>query len=807
MLTWIKRLFFSAFVALLLLIASIIAVYFYLAPDLPSIAEVRELRLQVPLRVYSQDGLLIQEFGEMRRIPLRYEQIPERLIHAFLAAEDDRYFEHPGVDYQGLAAAVVELVTTGEPRRGGSTITMQVARNLFLTPEKSYERKLREIILAFRLEQELNKQEILEIYLNKIFLGHRSYGIGAAAHVYYGKAVDDLELHQIAMIAGLPKAPSLYNPVTNPERALQRRDYVLGRMHLLGYLSDEEYQHADNTPDDARLHRAQIEVDSPYIGEMVRDWMVTRFGEEETYTGGYHVYTTIYSELQIAAEAAVRRNLRDYDRRRGYRGSEGRVELAADTPPQLPPGYQRVGDLLPALVTEVAERSFTAQLRSGEAVEVGWEGMRWARPFIHRNAQGRPPNRASDIVQPGEIIRLLPVTDAEESITHWELSQIPEAQGALIALDPEDGAIRALVGGYDFYRSKFNRAIQARRQSGSAFKPVIFSAALDLGYHPASLINDAPVVFEDPSLERDWRPENYSGEFFGPTRMRVALAASRNLVAIRLLRSTGVHNTLLQSARFGLDPAELPANLSLSLGTGVSTPLQMTRTYSVLANGGYRIDPHFVLTIQNEAGETLYQADPLRVCPSCLNELSAQPHPPYTRAAPQVISAQNAYFMSSMLRDVIRSGTATRARSLGRNDLAGKTGTTNDHRDTWFIGYHPTLVVGSWVGLDDNERLGGGESGGRTALPAWIEFMEHALQGVPEAPLTMPSGVVQVRIDPRTGQRAYPGQPDAIFEVFPAGQVPREQVSASDLPLLITPGGSGDEAIPPHQPPSVLEIF
>ncbi len=819
---WIIRLLKAGALLGVIGILAISAGYFYFAPQIPSIDGIREIRFQVPLRVYTRDGQLIQEFGEKRRVPVRYQELPERMIQAFLAAEDDRYFEHHGVDYQGLLAAVFEVVSTGERTRGGSTITMQVARNLFLSLEKTYERKLKEIILSFRIESELSKEEILELYLNKIFMGHRAYGVGAAAQVYYGKDLGELDLAQIAMIAGLPKAPSAFNPITNPERALQRRDYVLGRMNKLGFITPEEHQQAKERGVTAQLKHSRIEVKTPYVGEMVRNYMVERFGEEEAYTGGYSVITTIDPVLQPAADDAVRRALLEYDHRHGYRGPEGKADLTqaaeGDAGPRLPADYPPVADLLPAVVVKVDEKRFSARLGDGSDVVVEWEQMNWARPFINRNARGSAPKRAGDIVAVGDIVRLREILiegpegdDADTTATAWELSQVPEAEGAMVALDPQNGGIRALVGGYDYYNSKFNRAIQAKRQPGSGFKAIVYSAALARGYHPASLINDAPVVFDDVSLEDEWRPENYSGKFFGPTRLRVALVKSRNLVSIRLLRSLGVDNVLAHAARFGFDPEELPHNLSLALGSAVVSPLEMSRAYAVLANGGYRVEPYFIETIKDSQGELVYQARPLQVCPSCMAEIPPEPLPPLSRAAPRVIDAHNHYLMNSMLRDVVRAGTATRARSLGRDDLAGKTGTTNDQRDAWFNGFHPSLVANVWVGLDSNDQLGRGEVGGRAALPAWIYFMETALADVPEAPLRMPEGILQVRIDPHSGKRAYPGQPDATFEVFPADQVPSEQSGVrtplSSEPLEATPEVPSAAESRPRDAPDSMEIF
>lgn len=753
------------------------ALYLYLEPDLPSTENLKSTKFQVPLRVYSDDNKLMAEFGEMRRIPLAYSDIPEQMVQAFLAAEDDRFFEHPGVDYKGLLRAAYQLLLTGERRQGGSTITMQVARNFYLSREKTFTRKFSEIFLSLRIEQELSKQEILELYLNKIYMGNRAYGVGAAAMVYYGKTVDQLTLPQTAMIAGLPKAPSRFNPLADPERSVQRRDYVLGRMEKLGFIQADEEQMARAAPVTAELHTAQTEVDAPYVAEMVRAMMFERHGGD-AYTTGYNVYTTIDSKLQSVANRAVRENLQAYDMRHGYRGPEQHLALSGneDGPAldSLLRDHSTVGDLLPAIVTAVEERQATVYLGEGRSETLAWEGMEWARPYRSENSVGAKPKRADEILTPGDLVRVRLMQG--ESGSQPRLAQIPAVESALVALKPDNGAIVALTGGYDFYYSKFNRVTQARRQPGSGFKAFIYSAALEAGYTPASLINDAPVVFDDPSLEGAWRPENYSGKFFGPTRLRYALTKSRNLVSIRLLRSMGIKHALAHAARFGFNPDDLPHNLSLALGSGAVTPLQMASAYAILANGGYRVDPFFVRRIENDMGETLFQAAPKTVC---AEEGCADQAEEATPRAERVISPQNHYLMNSMMRDVITHGTGRKARSLGRHDLAGKTGTTNDQRDAWFNGFHPSLVAISWVGFDSSQPLGRGEVGGRAALPAWIAFMREALEGMPESPLKLPPGMVTVRIDPKTGKRASVAQSDAIFEVFRTENVPEAAVNDS----------------------------
>ncbi len=808
---WLKKLLkfglWLSLAGLLTGLAGALAAYLYLVPDLPSTDNLRSVKYQVPLRVYSADGKLMGEFGEKRRVPLEYQDIPERMIQAFLAAEDDRFFVHPGVDYQGLLRAAAQLILTGKKRQGGSTITMQVARNFYLSREKTYLRKLNEILLALQIERDLSKEQILQLYLNKIYLGNRSYGVGAAAEVYYGKRVDQLTLPEIAMIAGLPKAPSAYNPLANPPRALQRRNYVLGRMRELDFISEEEYRQALDSPITASLHKAQVEIEAPYVAEMVRAELFERFGNK-AYTDGYNVYTTIDSTRQLAANRALRKALQNYDMRHGYRGPvrhftlrgdetrEQLLALIADTGP--------VADLMPALVIAVAEKSATLLLNSGDELTLQWPGLEWARPYQSENRRGPKPERASEILQPGDLVRILPVMEKENR--SWRLAQVPAVSGALISLDPDDGALQALIGGYDFYSSKFNRAIQAERQPGSGFKAFIYSAALEAGFTPASLINDAPVVFDDPSLEGAWRPENYSGKFFGPTRLRYALIKSRNLVSIRLLRAMGIDFALKHAQRFGFDPDKLPHNLSLALGSASVTPLQMASAYAILANGGYRIEPYFIREIRNSKDEAIFRANPLRVCEECPEDAvtpksdtdsasvqaPATDEPPRPRIAPRVISPQNYYLMNSMMRDVITRGTGRRARVLGRKDLAGKTGTTNDQRDAWFNGFNRRLVAIAWVGFDSSKPLGRGEVGGRAALPAWIDYMRVALANVPEQPLPMPPGIITVRIDPKTGKRASADQPDAIFEVFRVENAPKAENLAHRSTPDTPAGSSGD---------------
>lgn len=781
-----------------------VGVYWYLNPKLPSIEVLKDVKLQVPLKVYTASGELIAEFGEKRRVPLTLSQVPKPMIHAVLSSEDERFYEHPGVDWQGITRAVVHLLRTGEKGPGGSTITMQVARNFFLSREKTYVRKLNEILLALKIERELTKDEILELYLNKIFLGNRAYGVGAAAQVYYGKPLQELDLAQIAMIAGLPKAPSRFNPVANPERAIARRNYVLGRMYELNHITGAEYEVAVRSPVSASVHGLSARVDAPYAAEMVRAHMEALLGEE-AYTGGYRVYTTLDARLQQAAGRALEQALLAYDRRHGYRGPE--LELDPALPPEdlekALSDIADVGGLKPAVVVAVNEKSADVLVKGEGKVQIPWEGLEWARAHVDENRLGPELARAGDVLSLGDVVRV------EREQNAWRLAQVPEVEGAIVSLDPNDGAVLALSGGFDFFRSKFNRVTQAERQPGSAFKPFIYSAAMENGYTPASIINDAPVVFDDPGIEAVWRPENYSGRFYGPTRIREALFKSRNLVSIRLVRAMGVKQTVDHVKRFGFPEEILPKDLSIALGSVTTTPMDMARGFAVLANGGYLVEPYLIRGVQNAYGEIIEAASPRRVCRQCETterpgspagppapvrtsvggepvpeaETTAEQPPqgsePVMLPAPRVISARNAWIMNSMMRDVIRRGTGRRALSLGRKDLAGKTGTTNDQRDAWFSGFNQNLVTTTWIGFDQLDPLGRGETGAKAALPMWIDFMREALKDMPETLPEQPEGLVTVRIDPETGRQASAGNDDAIFEIFYSESAPESLAEVS----------------------------
>ena len=798
--------FYSLLLGALLALVAAAALIGHILPQLPPVQSLREVQLQTPLRVYSRDMKLIAEFGEKRRDPVTIEEVPLMLKQAFLAAEDDRFYHHPGVDWMAIARAAIELVSTRQKRQGGSTITMQVARNFFLTPEKTYERKLKEIVLAVVIERELSKDEILELYLNKIFLGHRAYGVGAAAQVYYGATLDELTLPEAAMIAGLPKAPSRTNPISNPGAAIDRRNYVLGRMLKLGYIDAAAHSAASAAPNTAEWHGQAVESEASHVAEMVREKLLEEYGEQ-AYTAGYRVITTLDSRLQDAATRAVQGALIDYDRRHGYRGAEAHVALDAGADEAAwraaLRGYGTHGGLVPALVTAVAEQSIDVWTREHGAMSLPWQGITWARKQLGTDARGPRPENAAEVAAVGDIVRVsyrpaetsddaAPAAEAAQAEGYWQLAQLPAVGGALVSLDPEDGAIRALVGGFDYGRSKFNRVTQAERQPGSNFKPFIYSAALEKGFTAASFINDAPIVFDAPGLESAWRPENYSGNYYGPTRLREALTKSRNLVSIRLLRAIGIDYALDYVSRFGFSTDELPHNLSLALGSGEVTPVRLVSGYAVLANGGYRVEPYFIARIEDEQSNELFAARPATVCRVCesvtLDEdgeptdlatlLSMQTLPPEVPAE-RVLTAENAWIMTSIMQDVIRHGTGRRALSLGRADLAGKTGTTNDQKDAWFSGFNHRLVTTVWVGFDRVQPLGRRETGAQAALPMWIDYMKVALEGVPESTMERPAGLVTVRIDPDTGLLAGANHPNAIFESFRAAQVPPRGDTAS----------------------------
>ncbi len=766
---------------LALIILPAAAIVWYMTtiyPTLPDASELKAVRYQVPLKILTADGKLISEIGTQKRIPLDYTQIPERMTQAIIAAEDENFFSHPGIDPKGLARALYQLITTGEKKSGGSTITMQVARNFFLTRKKTFMRKLNEIVLALKIEHQLSKPEILALYLNKIFLGHRSYGVAAAARTYYGKDISELTLDEYAMLAGLPKAPSAYNPIANPARARQRRNYVLRRMHELGFITEAEMKAAMTVPVHAKLVGARIEVEAGYVAEMARDWAEKRYGPKALEMG-LTIVTSIDSRLQQAANTALRHGLLEYDRRHGWRGPAGHLapaQMVDETDIQKAlDDLPAPGHLMPAAVLEVNALEAQVRLKDGRTVTLPFDpAIRWARAHIGVNKVGAQPTAATDVLKPGDLIYLEHWQDT------WLLAQIPQVQGALASIDPNNGRVLALVGGFDYFTSKFNRAVQGRRQVGSNIKPFLYSAALDKGYTAASIINDAPVVFHDKALEDIWRPENYSGRFYGPTRLRIALAHSRNLVSIRLLRAIGIRYAIDHIAKFGFPKAELlrHADLSLALGTPQFSPLEVVRGYSVFANTGFLVEPWFVKKVLDFDGRPDYEALPMLACNRFNPCLPDDP-----LAAPRVISEQNAYIMTSLMQDVIRIGSGRRAKALGRHDIAGKTGTTNDQKDAWFSGFNPRVATSVWVGFDQPRTLGHREVGGRAALPIWIDYMRAALADMPETPFLVPEGIVSVPIDPRTGEAVPADTPGAVFEVFRepfAPEVPTEDQRALD---------------------------
>ena len=753
----------------LLFVYVVICSYAYVEPSLPSVESMRKVELQVPLRVYTRSGALIAQIGEQRRIPVTYEQIPEFVRNAFLAAEDDRFFEHHGIDYAGVLRAVIVNLVSGDRSQGGSTITMQAARNMFLSLDKTWRRKLQETFLTYRMENAFSKQEILGLYLNKIFFGQRAYGVAAAAETFFGKKLDELSVAEAATLAGVAQLPSRYNPITSARLATVRRTYVLRRMNELGFIDDKTAAAARAEPMIARAHGPMFEVEAPYLAEMARLALRDRFGPSAE-SAGYKVYTTVDGRLQTAANRALRIGLIEYDRRHGWRGPLGRSEIdPASAPAQLDnvlEEYSPVGELTPAIVVSTEGKSARAYVKGRGYAQMDWEGLSWARRQQRGQPLGPVPTSAEEVISAGDVVYVI----ANEKGAA-QLAQLPEAQSALVALDPFDGAVAALVGGFDYFTNKYNRVTQAKRLPGSGFKPFLYSAALENGFTPSTMLLDAPIVLEGEGMEAAWRPENSTGEFHGPTRLREALVRSRNLVSIRLLRAMGTGPSIDYLTRFGFERKDMPANLTLALGTMQATPLEIAAGYAVFANGGFRVLPYFIDRIENSAGEVVWRAEPRSVCETC---------PPSEAVAERVITAPNAWLMTSMMQDVIRRGTGRRAQALGRDDLAGKTGTTNDAKDAWFNGFSPNLVASVWVGFDQERSLGETEEGGKTALPIWVHFMREALRGVPQRTRSMPEGLVTLRISPYTGRLAPDGDPEAISEVFiadhlPGGAVPGEE--------------------------------
>ena len=806
-----------------LLLAGVFALactYVYLAPSLPTAETMHKVELQVPLRVYTRSGGLISQIGEQRRIPVTYDEIPEVVRHAVLAAEDDRFFEHSGVDWIGVARAAMMNVATADLGQGGSTITQQAARNMFLSLDKTLRRKLSEVFVTYRMENDFTKEQILATYLNVIFFGQRSYGIAAAAETFYGKPLADVSVSEAATLAGIIQLPSRYNPVSNPKAAEMRRSYVLRRMTSLGYIDEETARKAAAEPIASRGFAPLYDVEAPYVAELVRQDVVNRFGAAAV-NAGYKVFTTVDSRLQTAANRALRIGLIEYDRRHGYRGALAKVTLppasAADDLDALLSEHGAISLLQPAVVTRVADTSAEVHIRGTGPARINWDGMSWARRVTKSGGLGAVPRKASEIVAPGDVVYV--ITDRRGTA---QLAQMPNVQGALVAMDPEDGAIVSLVGGFDFYSNRFNRATQAKRQPGSVFKPFLYSAALETGFTPASIILDMPIVLENAGEEENWRPENSNREFGGPTRLREALVWSRNLVSIRILQTIGLDAAIEHATKFGFDPKSFPRDLTIALGTQLTSPLEMATGFSVFANGGFKVDPYFINRIENSSGKVVFEAAPRLACIECeepvrvpvfrqvavpaqdadtadgvapgdtepvyqarIREVDAPPalqqlarlqggmgYLPADRLAPRVISPQNAWLMTNMMQDVVRRGTARRVRALGREDLAGKTGTNGD-RDTWFSGFNHQLEATIWAGFDNEQSMGRNEEGASVAVPIWMHFMREALRALPPQTLERPGGLIDLKVSPYTGALADPLNPEGIYETFMLQHQPR----------------------------------
>lgn len=694
-------------------------------PTLPSLDALTDYRPKIPLRIYSAEGTLLSEFGEERRALVKIAEVPVVMKQAILAAEDDRFYEHGGVDYMGVLRAAISNMTTGGAKQGASTITMQVARNFFLSKEKTLSRKFNEVLLTFKIEHSLSKDEILQLYINQIYLGQRAYGFAAAAQVYFGKSITQLTISEAAMLAGLPKAPSAYNPVVNPKRAKLRQMYVLRRMHELHYIDDEQFKVAQLQPI-GTIHAGQeFAVKADYFSEMVRQIVYDKY-QDDTYTQGFKVYTTIRQQDQMAAYKAVRKGVLEYDRRNGYRGPEGFVDLHNGSldneqlEEALQDSYDN-DDLIPAVVLAASPTLIRAYCKGGETAEVSGDGLRFALPALNKKVA------LNQRINPGSIIRL---QKTDKGV--WQISQLPQVESAFVSGNPRDGAIYSLIGGFDFGHNQFNHITQAFRQPGSSFKPFVYSAALEKGFTPATVINDAPIVFDAEQTGSDpWEPKNYDGKFEGPMRMRQALIKSKNMVSIRILQSITPQYAKNYATKFGFDEAKIPAYLTMALGAGSVTPLQMLAGYSVFANGGYSVTPYFIQRIEDARGTVLNKATPASV----------------GDGAPQIIDARNAFTMVSMMQDVVKHGTAIRAMQLGRDDLAGKTGTTNDAIDAWFCGFQQSVVGISWIGFDQPRSLGDKETGGGAALPIWISYMEQVLKKIPQAEYTMPENMIAIPIN------------------------------------------------------------
>lgn len=742
---WWQLLLLSLFAIGFSLTALVALAVVLIYPELPSLEVLTDYRPKIPLRVYSEDGLLIAEFGEERRALVKIENVPTTLKQAIIAAEDERFYQHGGVDTLGVLRAALANATARGAKEGASTITMQVARNFFLSSEKTLQRKLSEALLAIKIEHNLSKDKILELYINQIYLGQRAYGFAAAAQVYYGKPLKSLNTAELAMLAGLPKAPSRYNPYANLKRSAERQRYVLRRMLETHAIDEKEYKLALEQPLRLKKTRQSRDLAADFVAEIVRQELYSRY-QDDIYKSGLKVYTTIRKNAQEAANEAVLQGILDYDRRHGYGGAEGFVDLQSagtqamedflDDALDEPDAFQ---GLIPAVVLAVNAKMVKVHLKDDGTVQITGDSLQWAKKMLDEKAP------AKKRLRPGAIIRV------RQTQGQWHITQLPQVEAALIGLDPKNGAVRALVGGFDYNRNKFNHVTQAWRQPGSSFKPFIYSAALEKGFTTATAIDDAPLTLSaaETGSGQAWEPQNYDRKFEGPMRMRTALTKSKNMVSIRILQSIGVDYAQDYITRFGFSAKDHPPYLAMALGAGSVTPWQMARGYAVFANGGYRITPYLIDKIVDSSGRVIEQAKPVVA----------------GRGAPLVIDPRNAYLMSSMMQDVTRFGTAARARELGRYDLAGKTGTTNNQIDAWFAGYNPNQVAVAWIGYDKPKSLGGRETGGQTALPMWIRYMSQVLKGVPDEPAAVPAGIVSVKINPATGNRA-PEEVGGLYEYF-----------------------------------------
>ncbi|WP_354622953.1 PBP1A family penicillin-binding protein [Psychromonas sp. MME2] len=847
---WVKRLLWLIIFSILAAIGTITTIYYMVKADLPDVATIQDIQLQVPMKVFSIDGELLSQFGEKRRIPLTRDEVPAQLINAFLATEDNRYYQHFGIDPIGILRAAIVYATSGSAKQGASTITQQVARNFFLTREKTFIRKIKEIFIAIQIEQILTKDEILMLYLNKISLGHRSYGVGAAAQVYYGKNVAELTLPEMAVLAGLPKAPSRLNPIYSPENARQRRNIVLKRMLEESYITQFEYNEAVNSPITGKLHGAEITLSAHYVAEMAHNKLIEMYGAEQSYNNGLNVYTTIDKTSQEAANNALINNLLDYDKRHGYRGAVNVLWDATATPwphEKIIAKLKSEPDfsgLQPAVVIEVGDNDVKvlSKDKGAETSSINWHGLKWARRYISDTAQGKAPQKASDIVAVGEQIWV------RQSAQGLELAQYPDASAAFVSLNPMNGAITSLVGGFSFVQSKFNRATQAKRQVGSNIKPFIYSAALDNGYTLATLVNDAPINQWTGSSA--WRPRNSPEVYEGPIRLRRALGQSKNVVSVRLVEDLGLPTIINQLEKFGFNGEELPRNLTLALGSASISPLELATGYAIIANGGYKVDPYIIERIEDGYGNVLYQAAPHTVCQECNELYEKQRSPEYltkvlaekgdisktceiayiseAQIAPSVISEETAFLTRELLNSAVFgggswqhktgwNGTGWRAaQALQRRDIGGKTGTTNDSKDAWFSGFVGKTVATSWVGFDnfsrdlgkasynnnlDKEQIYGGEFGARTALPAWIEFMQETASSTPVFTAPIPKGISTARIDLSSGLLSYATDYTTRFEYFKNGTVPKNYVdkSRNSEEELFKQGGTKGTATSKHE--------